>query len=145
MIKLTTKQVNQIHWWILCGVYLGYSTESIFEFCSRSLHLSGICLGDQTYVDGLNEKMRVFEESPFNMTGHIPSRQELNENPTDVVTQINQRRICDTPFSLSPCSESLQESNQDILSIMQAKGLLEEVREKLVEYLLTINATYSEN
>lgn len=80
--------MNDDYYFILTGIFLGYSKESINAFLTRR-HL--IHAGK---TDNLPSSIGTL----FEGTGLIPSERELNMSFEDVVLEINSRRVCSLPF-----------------------------------------------
>lgn len=78
--------------YVLKGIFLGYSKESILAFCIRSVAMdAGIELED--------------EDTRFYRLGFIPSDRESRMTLLEVFCDINSRRFASSPF---PCDELIE-------------------------------------
>lgn len=81
--------MSDIQYYILNGIFYGYSKESIRAFLTRRW-----AVDNRRMTPGTPTAMG----TPFEGTGMIPSARELELGLEAVTSEVNSRRICSHPF-----------------------------------------------
>jgi len=84
--------MNDLAYFILSGLYYGYSTEAIHAYLMRR--------GD-VETNMVNRFTPTGVGTQFEDLGFIPSERELVMTLEEVTSDVNSRRICSVPFPFS--------------------------------------------
>lgn len=126
--------MRQLAYFILQGLFYGYSKEAIHAYIIRRTDLENLAMS--TFTPTSNG-------TPFEGTGFIPSARELAMSYEEVTSEVNSRRICSQPFpSDDPCDEEFEAFFEDPSE--DVKNLVVEVllylKENTYESYLRANA-----
>lgn len=89
--------MKELAFFILSGLYYGYSKEAIHAYITRRCDIDTLNVSSFTPTSS---------GTPFEGTGFVPSERELAMKPEDVISELNSRRICSAPFpGLGPDEE----------------------------------------